>query len=366
MRKLLLHSTLIVTFFLIGCNRDVEQNPIIQDIEEWVFAPGQLEWDDQYNLSAQAEGILLNADYDIGSQINAKQIVATIDNKSSSINSKTAKEQLSITSDNLTLKSPAINQLKQNIQIAQKKYEFDKSQAERYTTLYKSNNITKVELESMQLASENSLSNLNALKSQYDLLMQQAKQQNINALGQFSNSKIIESYNNITAITSGVVVKKMKSTGDFVRRGEVIALIANASQLEIVLNVDESNVGRIKVGQKAKVKLNIVKDKVFDGTVKEVQSTFDETTQSFICKVTLDQPLEPEWNIFGTPLECNILVGEKKNALLIPRQFLGFNNKVRLKDNKEGVTVKTGIISTDFVEVLEGIDKDAILLPVKP
>ena len=71
-------------------------------------------------------------------------------------------------------------------------------------------------------------------------------------------------------------------------------------------------------------------------------------------------------SLFGTQLEANILVNEKKNALLIPRHYLGFGNKVNIKGKGENSVIKTGIISTEYVEVLEGISKDDILLPLKP
>jgi hypothetical protein len=37
-----------------------------------------------------------------------------------------------------------------------------------------------------------------------------------------------------------------------------------------------------------------------------------------------------------------------------------------IKGKDEAVIVKTGIISTEYVEVLEGISKEDVLLPLKP
>ena len=85
-------------------------------------------------------------------------------------------------------------------------------------------------------------------------------------------------------------------------------------------------------------------------------SAFDTQTQSFICKVTFDAPLVN--SLYGTQLEANIFVGEKKNALLIPRNYVGFGNKVNVKGKDQNVIIKTGIISSEYVEVLEGIDKN--------
>lgn len=71
-------------------------------------------------------------------------------------------------------------------------------------------------------------------------------------------------------------------------------------------------------------------------------------------------------SLFGTQLEANILVGEKKNALLVPRNYVGFGNKVNVKGKDENVIIKTGIVSTEYVEVLDGVNQDDILLPLKP
>jgi multidrug efflux pump subunit AcrA (membrane-fusion protein) len=118
------------------------------------------------------------------------------------------------------------------------------------------------------------------------------------------------------------------------------------------------------LGQTVFIKLNTNKNSVLNGKITEILSAFDQQTQSFICKVTFDKPIEN--SLFGTQLEANILVGEKKNALLIPRNYVGFGNKVNVKGKDESIIIKPGIISTDYVEVIEGVTKDDVLLPLKP
>jgi hypothetical protein len=39
---------------------------------------------------------------------------------------------------------------------------------------------------------------------------------------------------------------------------------------------------------------------------------------------------------------------------------------VNVKSQDESVIIKTGIISTEYVEVLGGIDKNTVVLPLKP
>lgn len=359
---------LLSTSFIISCkNKEtVEIKPVVQDIQEWVFAPGQIEWDDSYNLTAQTDGILLNANYDIGTVVKKGSIIATIDNQSNVINTNTASDQLVIANENLSANAPALQQLKQNISFAEAKYQQDKLLSDRYERLMKSESIAKLEYENAKLAADNALSNLNALKKQYDLLLQQAKQQKIVTKGQLKNNQVVQSYNKITVINDGTIIKKFKSTGDYVRKGDIIATVANPNKLEIVLTIDESSIHRVKIGQETKIQLNTDKTKTYTGKVNEILTAFDNASQSFVCKILLTDTLPATSNIFATPLEGNILVGEKKNALLIPREYMGYGNKVMLKGQDTALIIKTGIVSTDYVEVLEGITANDILAPIKP
>jgi multidrug efflux pump subunit AcrA (membrane-fusion protein) len=361
MRKIL---AIIIGLTLFSCGKSEEVQPINQDIKELVFASGQLEWDDSYNLTAQTDGILQNANFEIGNMVAKGKTIATLDNEINKINAETSQEQLVISNENVTSNAPALLQLEQNIQFAESKYLQDKKQAERYERLNQQNIGSKVEYENAQLAAKNSLSNLNSLKKQYRVILQQAKQQQITTKGQLKSNQVVKNYNSIIVTESGTIIKKLKNNGDYVKKGEVIATIANQTKVEAVLNVDENSIGKVRLGQTVFIKLNTNKNSVLNGKITEILSAFDQQTQSFICKVTFDKPIEN--SLFGTQLEANILVGEKKNALLIPRNYVGFGNKVNVKGKDESIIIKPGIISTDYVEVIEGVTKDDILLPLKP
>ena len=354
---------LFTLFTVFSCTTSKEEKPIRQDIKELVFASGQLEWDDSYNLAAQTDGVLKSANFDVGKMVNKGAMIAEIENQTNQINTQIAQEQLVISNENLSYNSPALQQLQQNIAFAESKYAQDKTQEERYKRLYQSQSVAKVEYENMQLNSKNSLSNLNALKKQATQILQTAKQHQIATKGQLQNNQVVQKYNSITVTESGTIIKKHKTTGDYVRKGEVIATIANAKKVEAVLNVDENSIGKIKIGQAVFVQLNSNKNIIYNGKISEIISAFDEKTQSFICKVIFDKTIDN--SLYGTQLEANILVGEKKNALLIPRNYVGFGNKVNVKGKDEYVIIKTGIVSTEFVEVLSGINENDVILPLK-
>lgn len=361
MKKIIFAGAFVTLF---SCRDAKEVRPVTQDIQELVFASGEIQWDDSYNATAQTEGVLRKVNFEAGDFVEKGKVLATIDNPVNQVNAEVAREELKISNQNVTLQSPALQQLEQNIQIAESKYRQDQKNAERYERLHQNNIGSAVEYENAQLAAKNSLANWNGLKKQHQLLLQQARQQQILSKGQWQSNQVLRNYNEITASETGTIIQKFKNNGDYIKKGEVVATIGNQKKIQAVLNVDENSISKLAVGQSVYVKLNTDKTKVHRGKVSEILSAFDTQTQSFICKVTFDPPLDKA--LFGTQLEANILIGEKKNALLIPRNYVGFGNKVNVK-GKDGTTViKTGIVSTDYVEVIGGIDQNTILLPLKP
>ena len=364
MKNYLFISSLVIILFACGKKDNKTVKPVIKNITETVFASGVLDPNQKYNLTAQADGYLTAINFNDGDNVTQNQVLGFVDNKTNTANSLASKAQLSIAEFNTTENAPALKQLKNNIEFAEQKVQQDMQQFLRYKSLYESNSVSKVELENMKLAVENSESNLDALKEQYENLKQQAKQQLINQQAVNKINTANSDYNQIKTLIAGKVLKRLKQSGDYVRKGDVIATIGSPNSIVAKLNVDENSISKIKLGQKVLVQLNVEKDKVYEGTVSEILPMFDENIQSFVCKVIFKSDLN--FKIVGTQLEANIEVGTKQNVLLIPRLYLGFGNNVKLKGKEELTQVKTGIISTEWVEIIDGLTVNDEIVPLKP
>ena len=120
-------TTLTLVLLFLSCGKNEEVKPLRQDIQELVFASGQLEWDDSYNVIAQTDGGLGKVVFEVGQTVAKGMIIASIDNKVNEVNAESAQEQLVISNQNVTANAPALLQLEQNIQFAQSKYLQDKS-----------------------------------------------------------------------------------------------------------------------------------------------------------------------------------------------------------------------------------------------
>src|SRR6202000_1742923 len=110
------------------------------------------------------------------------------------------------------------------------------------------------------------------------------------------------------------------------------------------------------------ISLNSSKDQVLKATITKIYPSFDTTQQAFIVEAEFKD--NPGILRNGTQLQCNIIIQEKKNVLVIPTYALINGDYVLLKDHKEKTSVKTGIRTLEWTEILSGLtDKDVITTP---
>jgi HlyD family secretion protein len=346
---------------LASCGKKTaETKPIRQDVTETVFASGILEAKNTYNLTAQTDGYLLRVNFEEGDLVKAGQLLAAMDNQESRFNKESATDLLAIAQANTSANAPALLQAQNTIHINKVKMEQDFVQYQRYQKLWEANSIAKIDFENVALQYNTSKTNYESALENYRLLKQQANQQLISSKAQKKINTVIVNNNQIKALVSGKVYKKYKQTGDYVKRGEVIASIGDAYNIYAKVNVDESNIAKVKPGQETNIQLNVNKGKLYKGTVAEINPAFDEAAQSFVCKIAFTDSLD--FRITGTQLQCNIIVETYKNALLIPRNYVDFGGHVMIKGQKQPTKVVTKFISNQWVQVLSGIDDNTVLV----
>ncbi|MFP5040835.1 efflux RND transporter periplasmic adaptor subunit [Parasediminibacterium sp. JCM 36343] len=346
---------------LISCGKKTQETkPIRKDVTEMVFASGILEARGKYSLTAQADGYLENISFLEGDIIKKGQVVAIVDNKESGFNTVSADALYNIAAYNAMPNAPSLISAKSAEEIAQQKMEQDNLQVQRYKRLWESNSVAKNDYENAVLTYETSKSNYETAVENYKKLQTDAEQQLITNKATKEINKVLMAKNQIYAPVSGKVYKKYKEQGDYVKKGDVIADIGDANFIYAKVNADESNIAKVKVGQGASIRLNTMLNKIYNGTVAEIYPLFDDATQSFFVKILFNDTLD--FKLINTQLQANIIVGVQKNALLIPRNFLDLGGNVTIKGQKEPTKVVTNFVSSDWVQVLAGIDDNSILV----
>ena len=354
-------NCLLAVVILSSCGKKTEETkPIRKDVVETVFASGFLEANNTYNLVALNEGYLSAIFYEEGDIIKKGSIMAIIDNKENHINTQSANELWNMAHNNTQHTAPLLAQAKANIELTKQKMDQEAVLLHRYQRLWENNSIAKVDYENAVMAWNTSKTNYESAVEHFKKLKSDADQSLINNNTAKRINSIVENKNKITALVDGKIYEKKKQTGDFVKKGDVIAVIGDPSFIYGKLNVDESSIDKIKIGQEASVKLNTNKDKTYKAIVYEISPSFDENSQSFICKLRFLDSLD--FTIIKTQLQANIITGTSKNALLIPRNYIDFGGFVQVKGESQKRKVITKFISNHYVQVLQGIDANTILI----
>jgi multidrug efflux pump subunit AcrA (membrane-fusion protein) len=343
---------------LSSCGKKTQEGTVERrDLKEYVFATGILEPENEYHLTAQSDGYLIDLAIEEGDIVAAHQTLAIIDNPQNTISSGSARELLAIARENAAADAPAMRQVEAQIAAASEKMKQDELQADRFRKLWEGKSVSKVEYENATLALSNSRATLEALQQQLAHLKRQAEQAVVMQRSQSDVNQVLAGNNMVKAILPGKVYRCYKQLGDYVRRGEVIAVIGSPDSLHARLSVDEGNIRKIRLGQPASVRLNVDKNRTLSAQVREIRPAFDEGTQSFFVEAGFVDSLD--FKLAGTQLEANIQTGDRKQVLVIPRNFLGYGDQVRVKrDDGEVVqAVKTGFVSSEWVEIVEGVQE---------
>lgn len=139
-----------------------------------------------------------------------------------------------------------------------------------------------------------------------------------NQIHSILNSKrVIESFN-IYAGFSGIVLNKKVSVGDYLNEGAALFDIQNLSQLWVVLDVYESELASVKVGDKINFTTVAIPDKVYSSVINFVDPVINPDTRTATVRASItnaNQLLKPEMFVEA------VVQGEsiKKHNIRIPK-----------------------------------------------
>jgi RND family efflux transporter MFP subunit len=126
--------------------------------------------------------------------------------------------------------------------------------------------------------------------------------------------------------------------------------------------VDEEDVGEVKVGMEAIVQVYAYRSRTFRAKVAAIQPAADVETQRYTIVLDLEDP--PENLMAGMTGEMNIITGSHPDALLIPTRALLVDQALVIKHGLvQSRTVKIGYRTLDFSEALDGVaEGDRVVL----
>lgn len=165
----------------------------------------------------------------------------------------------------------------------------------------------------------------------------------------------------ISAPLVGLVTQTSFLPGQIVSTTDIIAQIVDFSQIYFDSDVDEADIGKIEVGQKAQVTLNAYGETIFSGTVNQITpqtKTLSSGATVVTVRVLLDNPgISLIANLNG---QATIITDQKQNVLVIPQEALKSENSVLVKAGQEikEVKITAGLRSDTEVEIVSGLNEN--------
>jgi membrane fusion protein, multidrug efflux system len=159
-------------------------------------------------------------------------------------------------------------------------------------------------------------------------------------------------YYKVVAPMDGTVLKEDGEVGDMVDPGTILYRIGLEKPLWVVADVNEEDIPRVQVGQKAMLRTDAFANQALSGTVKQITPAGDPISKTFRVRIGLpdDTPLR-----VGMSVEANIISREKRNVIVVPANAVVNNNLLTIEDGRAHLRkVKIGIRGSGFVEILEG------------
>lgn len=169
------------------------------------------------------------------------------------------------------------------------------------------------------------------------------------------------SYLKLSAPDDGLIIKRDGEVGQIINTGTPVFWMSCCAPLRISAEVDEEDISQVKIGQKVLIRSDAFSGKIFSGRIQAMTPKGDPIARSYRVRVefTEETPLQ-----IGMTAETNIIIEEKKDALLVPSSAVT-DEKIWVVEegNVRQKPVTTGIKTVDYKEILEGItESDVVIL----
>lgn len=390
-KKLLLFSIIGVVVILIivavvaSGNKDkivtVQTEKVMKrNITQVVSGTGTINPETKVDISAEISGEIVQLPYKEGDTVKKGDLLVKIkaETYGARINQQQAGVQYSRT----------------QVEVAENNLKKAQLELQRTEQLFQSGLVSQSDLDNARIAYDVAVSNVkssNANVRQNQALLQQSSQDLSKATIRSNMDGIVTSLNN-------EIGEKVVGTQQMA--GSVIMTVSDLSTMDAEIEVSETDITNVKLGDTAEVEVDAFPDRMIKGFVYEVSNSAkskgtgtQEQVINFIVKIRIidqDVQLKP-----GMSCNADIKVNSKSDVITIPIQSVtaredemkeedsGDEVKRKSEENlkkkekpkevvfvvDEGsptkvkiVQIKTGISDDKYIEILEGLQPDQVVV----
>ncbi len=264
--------------------------------EKGITATGTIEVT-KTDITPKVGGYLVELKIKEGDSVTAGQVVAVIDRPD--LKAQLLRDEAALAKAKAQLRDLKQGARSQELQEAAANLAAAKSQAikaqtdyVRYSQLFQEGAISTQQLDTSRSAHEVATNSLLAAQSRYSLLQAGSRPETIeaqrleversDAVLAASRTQIVDT--TITSPLAGRVLSKNYEKGEFVNAGAAIATIGDTRDCWVKIYVSTEQLGQIRLGQTAKVKIDAYPEKTFRGEIKEISQNAEYTPRQSITQ----------------------------------------------------------------------------------
>ena len=360
--KAILFITL-VTLLTTACNRGSDGiSPTYNELTEAVYASGNIYPRDEYTVTADATGVLQQRLISEGDSIRRNQLLFVLESASEDARQQAAANAYRQSRANLGRNSPVLAELEAQVRNARTRLSSDSVNYNRFRELYAQNATSRAELERAELNYTLSRNNFRAQQNTVRRSRDQIQLDVANSRSQLVVSEVAGRNTRIRSFVDGKVYEVYKDSGEVVRLGDQLALVGSSNRVYAQLAVDESDFGRVRVGQNVVIKTDVYPDSVFKAVIRKAYPKLNRTDQSF--RVDAEFVGHKPASYYGLTVEANIIVSQKPRVLTIPKSYVVGTDSVWVEQDgkKQKVRFRKGAENFDLVEVKGGLNEKSIVV----
>jgi HlyD family secretion protein len=346
-----------------------------------VVATGKVEPITKIEIKSKANGIIKVLNVDIDRAVNAGDILVELDREQLQAALRGAEANLQAARASL---EGAEAQLQKNIVEAEgPDAEFARRAYDRATSLFAQNLIAQSALDDAHSAVDVAQNRKRAAQSQ--LVVARAKVTEARAQvaqAKAAAERAAEDVANATIRSPirGTVLSRDVELGSPVSsilnlgaNATLVMTIGDIDQVFVRGKVDEADIGRVRLGQPARIRVETFKDKAFDGRVTQISpmGVEKDNVTNFEVRVSIDNP--------GKALKANmtanaeIVLEEHPDSLIVPEAAVSYDPQKNAfvevlapgtKTGRKKMPVKIGVGNGTKIQILDGLKQgDKVVLP---
>lgn len=273
------------------------------NIENSVTATGSIEAVKTVTVGTQVSGIIDKLYVDYNSVVSKGQVIAELDrsNLQSQLNSAKA----------------SLAEAEARLRSSESDLAYQKSNYQRYKTLYDKGLISANEYEQARLSYQTSGATVAQQRDAVTSAKEEVKRAQTN-LG----------YATITSPIDGVVISKSVEEGQTVAASystpELFTIAKDLKDMRVVADVDEADIGGVKEGQRVTFTVDAYPEDTFQGYVTQVRQEATTTNNVVTYEVVISAPNDDLKLKPGLTASVNIYTEETRGVLSVPTKALRY------------------------------------------